>query len=57
MDIKKIKKSAKKKQKEVKPKKIKKFGNVSRKRRMKNAIIVTFILATLLIRKNCNNSV
>ena len=56
-NIKKIKKKAKKKEKKIKLNKIEKKGILSRKKRMKNAIIISFLIAILLIRKNCLDSI
>lgn len=56
-NIKKMKKKAKKKEKKINLNKIEKKGNISRKKRMKNEIIVVFLIAVLLIRKSFNYSV
>jgi hypothetical protein len=52
-----MKKKAKKKEKKINLNKIEKKGNISRKKRMKNEIIVVFLIAILLIRKSFNYSV
>ncbi len=56
-NIKKIKKFAKKKDKKINIKKAKKIGTISRKKRMRNGILVSFLIANLLIRKNCMDSI
>ena len=48
--IRKIKKKAKKKEKKIKINKVEKKGNISRKKRTKNEIIISLILAISLIR-------
>lgn len=55
-NLKKLKKSAKK-NKRIKPKRIKKNGTISRKKRMKNEIFIAFLIASMLIRKNCYNTI
>ena len=56
-NIKKMKKKAKKKEKKIKVKKFEKKGIISRKKRMRNEILIVFLLVTLLTRQNCHYSV
>ena len=56
-NIKKMKKRAKKKDKKIKLSKFEKKGIISRKKRMKNEILIVFVLVTLLSRQNCHYSV
>ena len=56
-NIKKMRKIAKRKEKKIKPKKFEKKGTISRKIRMTNEILIVFIIAFLLIRKNCYYSI
>lgn len=56
-NIRKMRKKAKKKDKKFKLKKFEKLGNISIKKRMKKEILVCFLVATLLIRKNSVDSI
>lgn len=56
-NIRKMRKKAKKKEKKFKLKKFEKLGHISIKKRMTKEIIICFTIATLLIRKNCMDSI